>query len=97
MKNLKKFSELNEGGKIEIWPDVESCWHSINVLHTLMDEGYFDNHGFPKNGVTYVDANGCLAEAGLIDENNEFFKSEEDMVAFTNVVKKDCNELTSKL
>ncbi len=88
MKNLKNFSELNEnvneGGKIDISEDVQAAYADLNVLNLLMDEGHFDDHGFPKSDLE--DVNACIEEAGLGPEGG-FFKSESDMDKFTTTVK----------
>ena len=103
MKNLKNFSELtenenvnptNEGGKLEIAPEVASCEDVINILHALIDEGHFDSHGFPKSDLE--DVNAFLAEQGH-DIEGGYFKTDDEMDKFTNVVKASCQELINLL
>jgi len=98
MKNLKTFTQLNEsvneGGKIEIWEDVQSVDDVVNILHALIDEGHFDNHGFPKSNLE--DVNSFLAEQGH-DVEGGYFKTDDDMNNFTNIVKSAMQELTAKL
>jgi hypothetical protein len=93
MKNLKRFDELNEGGKVEIWPEVDAAFSDINALHLLMDEGYFDHHGFPKADL--ADVNAFMKENGLSD--GDYFESDAKMESFTSAVKASMQELASKL
>lgn len=96
MKNLKNFSQLtesvNEGGKISIAEDVAAAFNDLNILNLLIDEGHFDQHGFPKSDIASV--NECIDEAGL---GTDFFKTEAEMDSYTNIVKASCQELISKL
>jgi hypothetical protein len=97
LKNVKMFEDfgakpVNEGGKIEIWADVQAVDECITILYLLIDEGHFDHHGFPKSSLE--DVNDELEDAGY---DKDYFKTDADMEQFTNTAKSAMQELIAKL
>lgn len=92
MKNLKGFSQLNENRTKDIFGDVDDAYYTLNTLHMLMDKGYFNNDGTPKQSREDINA-------FLKDEigNKEYFGSQDDLDYFTTDVRTQLEVLIKAL
>lgn len=93
LKNVKMFEDfgsdnLNEGSFKE---ELDNAWYNINIMHSLMDEGYIDNNG--QITTSFQDANDFLnKEHG---EDN-FFSSDNSVKTWVINTMEDIKQFASK-
>jgi uncharacterized protein YdaT len=86
---MKKFKTTNG---VDISEEIADAWNDLDILNHMIDEGYFNSDGTPKEDLETV--NEFLSKQ---KDYYKFFKNKEEMDSFLGKIKKTLLQLTSKI